>query len=158
MINYITIGGITIDDTVSQNGQLVFGAAGGNSIYSAVGARLWSDGIGIVSRIGPDYPEKNIQRLIEGGVDVSGIIRSDSPSMHLWILYEQEGRRQIIFQKKSGKFETGLDPIPKQIPEPYLNAKMSHLSATGFNAQQEMAQFLYNRDSYARFDFPPPDR
>ena len=146
MINFITIGGVTIDDTVSPNGQLIFGSAGGNSVYSAAGARLWSEGIGIVSRIGSDYPEENLRILTEGGLDVSGIIRVDGPGMHVWVLYEKGGKRQIIFQKDSGAFGDCLDPNPEQIPQNYLAAKMSHLSATGFNAQQNMASFLFKRN------------
>jgi sugar/nucleoside kinase (ribokinase family) len=152
MINYFTIGGVTIDDTVSQDGQLIYAAAGGNALYSAIGARLWSEGVGIASCIGTDYPEKYLKAMMDGGLDLSGIRRTDGPSLHLWILYEQDGSRQIIPQKVSEDFVDCLDPIPTQIPQPYLDASMAHLSATGFDAQQKIAKYLHQQNLPISYD------
>jgi cytidine kinase len=142
MINYIAIGGITIDDTVIHDRKTVVEAPGGNSIYSALGARIWTEGVGVVSCIGPDYPDLYLKTLESSGLDFRGVQKVECPSQHLWLLYEDDGSRQFIFHKNSGKTETGIEPVPSQIPADYLKAKMSHLSAMGFDLQQEMAKFL----------------
>lgn len=142
MINYMTIGGITLDDTVFQYGKTIFDAPGGNSIYSALGARIWSEGVGVVSRIGNDYPEANLRTLENGGVNVRGIQRVDFPGQHLWLLYEQNGCRQFVFHTTSGTPESEIDPVPGQIPTEYLDAKLAHLSAMGFETQHALATFL----------------
>jgi cytidine kinase len=142
MINYITIGGITIDDTVIHKRMTAVEAPGGNSIYSALGARIWSDGIGVVSCIGPDYPAEFLKTLEATGLDLKGVQRVICPSQHLWLLYEEDGSRQFVFHKASGRTETGIEPSPNQIPEDYLQAKMAHISAMGFELQVEIANFL----------------
>jgi len=142
MIKYITIGGITIDDTVIHSRMSVVEAPGGNSIYSALGARLWSGGVGVVSCIGPDYPPPFLDSLRASGLDLRGLKQVSCPSQHLWLLYEPDGSRQFVFHKSSGRTETGIEPLPEQIPEDYLSAKMAHLSAIGFALQEEMAIFL----------------
>jgi sugar/nucleoside kinase (ribokinase family) len=152
MINYIAIGGITIDDTVIHSQKTVVEAPGGNSIYSALGARIWSDGVGIVSCIGPDYPDSYLKTLESGGLDLRGVQKVECPSQHLWLLYEEDGSRQFIFHKNSGITETGIEPIPGQIPADFLNAKMSHLSAMGFDLQQDMARFLKNNHLEYSYD------
>jgi sugar/nucleoside kinase (ribokinase family) len=153
MINYITIGGITIDDIVTPRNQFAIGEAGGNSLYSAAGARLWTeDGIGIVACRGSDYPEANLNRLTEAGLDVSGITKTDLPNKRLWVLYKKDGDRQMVFTSKAGESDISLDPVPEQIPQSYLNAKSSHLSATGYNAQQNMARFLHQQNIPFSYD------
>jgi len=152
MINYMTIGGITLDDTVFQYGKTVFDAPGGNGIYSALGARIWSEGVGIVSRIGSDYPQKNLETLENSGVDIRGIQQVDFPSQHLWLLYEQNGSRQFIFHSTSGTPDSEIDPIPSQIPQDYLDARMAHLSAMGFDSQHAIASFLHEKGTVYSYD------
>lgn len=142
MVKYMMIGGITLDDTVTQTGRVVFNAAGGNSIYSALGARIWANGIGIVSRIGLDYPQDYLNILEDDGIDITGIRQVDAPSQHLWLLYEKDGSRQFVFLKSSGIPGSEIDPTPDQIPDDYLRVKMAHLSAMGYSTQHKLAKFL----------------
>ena len=51
------LGNLTIDDLVFADGRTVMGACGGNAIFAALGARLWSSRVGLAARIGPDYPD-----------------------------------------------------------------------------------------------------
>jgi sugar/nucleoside kinase (ribokinase family) len=152
MINYIAIGGITIDDTVIHGRMTAVEAPGGNSIYSALGARIWAEGVGVVSCIGPDYPLSFLKTLESSGLDLRGVQRVTCPSQHLWLLYEEDGSRQFIFHKKSGRTETGIEPVPGQIPAEYIQAKMAHLSAMGFALQQNMAKFLIGHGMQYSYD------
>lgn len=145
MVNYMMIGGITLDDTVIHNGRTIFDAPGGNTFYSALGARLWTEGIGIVSCIGPDYPQKYLKTMENGGLDIRGIRQVDVPSQHLWLLYEDDGSRQFVFHKTSSVMDSKIDPTIQQIPEDYLNVKCGHLSAMGFNAQHALATYLADK-------------
>lgn len=141
-MKYIMIGGITLDDTVIYHGPTMFDAPGGNSIYSALGARLWRAGIGIVSCVGPDYPQQHLDRLERSGVDVRGIRRVEVPSQHLWLLYEADGSRQFVFHRASGRMDSLIDPTPEQIPDEDGAARCAHLSAMGFHAQHALAAHL----------------
>ncbi len=152
MINYMMIGGITLDDTVVHNSQVIFDAPGGNSIYSALGAWLWTDGIGIVSCVGPDYPRKHLQKLEDSGIDVRGIKEVEVPSQHLWVLYEEDGSRQFVFHKNSSVMDSEIDPTVEQIPSDYFHAKNAHLSAMGFNAQHAIASCLVDHNIEFSYD------
>ena len=152
MIDYVMIGGITLDDTVVHNSQTIFDAPGGNSIYSALGAWLWTEGIGIVSCIGPDYPDQYLQILENNGIDTRGIKRVEVPSQHLWLLYEEDGSRQFVFHKNSSGMDSEIDPTVEQIPTEYLHAKNAHLSAMGFNAQHAIAAYLTEQNIEFSYD------
>jgi cytidine kinase len=152
MINYMMIGGITLDDTVIHNGRTVFDAPGGNTTYSALGARLWAEGIGIVCCIGPDYPQEYLQVLENGGVDIRGIKRVEVPSQHLWLLYEEDGSRQFVIHKNSSAMDSEIDPTTQQIPADYLNVKIAHLSAMGFQAQHAIASYLASKNIDFSYD------
>jgi sugar/nucleoside kinase (ribokinase family) len=152
MIDYVMIGGITLDDTVVHNSRATFDAPGGNSIYSALGAWLWTEAIGIVSCVGPDYPNQYLQTLENSGIDTRGIKQMEVPSQHLWLLYEEDGSRQFVFHKNSSQMDSEIDPTVQQIPTDYLHAKNAHLSAMGFNAQHAIASFLADQGIAFSYD------
>ena len=52
MIDIVTIGWLTIDDIVLPNAICHQQVIGGGALYSAVGARIWHDGVGIHSVMG----------------------------------------------------------------------------------------------------------
>ncbi len=142
MVRFFTVGGVTLDDTVLPSGQVRFGAPGGNAVYSAIGAKVWSENaVGIVSKVSREYPEDNLAQLREGGIDTRGISRVDQPDLHVWILYERSGHRQIIHQADSGQ-PPEIDPTPEQVPPEYLDAEYVHMSCMAPESMQAMALFL----------------
>ncbi len=142
MLEYFTIGGITLDDTVLPDGKVQFGAPGGNAVYSAIGARVWSgQAVGIVGRVDGQYPQQNLDSLAQGGLDTRGIRRIDSPGLHVWILYERSGHRRIIPQMDSGD-SPEVDPTPDDIPPDYLQAKYAHVSCMAPSSEATIARFL----------------
>lgn len=152
MINYMMIGGITLDDTVIHNGRTVFDAPGGNTLYSALGAQLWTEGVGIVGCIGPDYPQAYLKVLENGGLDIRGIQQVEGPSQHLWLLYEEDGSRQFLLHKNASGMDSEIDPTTQQIPADYLNVKVAHLSAMGFQAQHAIASYLTSKNVDYSYD------
>lgn len=126
-VGHLAIGGLTLDDVVSSNGTIVRAAPGGNALYSALGARLWSGDVTLLTFAGEDYPEAYLERLTDHGIDVSWIARLPGPSIHLWVLYESGGDRQISYQHRSGTLAE-LPPVVKRAA-PALAAAMRNGSA-----------------------------
>ncbi len=126
MAEYYTIGGFTIDDTVLPSGQTLIGAAGGNALYSAIGAKLWSKSVGIIALIGDDYPQPHIDRLAAAGFDLIGVRRVAHPNFRVWILHEAKARRQIIYHLNSGRNEY-LDPHIEDLPPGCAAARGVHI-------------------------------
>lgn len=71
--SYITIGGIREDYCITHDGRAISGVLGGNAIYSAVGARLWTDNISILSRVGSNFPLPWLKQIESMGISTTGI-------------------------------------------------------------------------------------
>jgi ribokinase len=123
---FYTIGGFTLDDTVLPSGEVQWSAPGGNVLYSAIGAKIWANEVGIIGVVGHDYPETYLDQLKKAGFDLDGVRRIDYTSFHVWILHEGEGRRQIIYRLDSGKNQA-LDPTDEDLPSSIVKAKGVHI-------------------------------
>jgi sugar/nucleoside kinase (ribokinase family) len=69
----LMIGGVREDYCITHDGRAISGILGGNAIYAAVGARLWSDHINIVSRVGSNFPHEWFETVRQRGISTSGI-------------------------------------------------------------------------------------
>ena len=144
-IDFITIGCLSLDNIVLQDGRYLPCVMGGNALYSAIGCRLWNANVGIVAYIGKnDYPRERLDELFSAGIDLSGIREVDNPSEKFWILNEKNGRQ--TFPTLDCVSQKTMTPVGKDIPEKYLEAKVAHISARPFQKQQELKLFLSKRN------------
>lgn len=91
----ITVGGLTVDNVISADGQVALAQAGGNGAYSAVGALMWAPRVGLVSCAVETYPRATIAWLEQNGIDLGGVAWSDERlSSCNWFIYDAEGRRE----------------------------------------------------------------
>jgi ribokinase len=146
-----TIGGFTLDDTVTPDGRVIRAAPGGNALYAAVGARVWTEEVGIVSPVGCDYPQEHLDRLAQAGFNLDGVRRIDEPGFHVWILHEGDGKRQIIYRLDSGDNKT-LDPRPEDLPPQIGAADAAHLCPILGASQAALAEALLDRSVPATLD------
>lgn len=103
----VTVGGLTVDHVVTATGEVGLNKAGGNGAYSAVGALLWRQPVGLVSCAVETYPKSTLNGLEEYGVDLSGVAWSPAKlSVGGWFIYDEEGRR-----------EEGLNSPPEALAE-----------------------------------------
>ncbi len=94
MVKLFTVGGILIDNVVAADGQVGPQTMGGNAVYSAAGARLWTDGVGVVGRIPSNYPAGFLRRLADAGVDISGVVKvEEDVTQAEWFFYNPDGSR-----------------------------------------------------------------
>lgn len=144
-MRYLAIGGMTIDDVVLEDGTYHASVPGGNALYSALGARLWSAGVGVMSFAGSDYPPAILEQLRASGIDVTLVARLEMQSVHLWILYEPDGRRQIFYQQRSSHLgsltriaEDGLLRLRDTFPD----VRAVHVAALPVAVQAPILQAL----------------
>ena len=94
MPRYITVGNTVIDHLVVPDGRKMPSQLGGDAIYSAMGVRVWSQDVGIVSIIGRSFPSEWTDGLASAGIDVSGIKRRAFPiNLEGRIIYNPDGSR-----------------------------------------------------------------
>jgi len=75
MVNpfHVIAGQLRRDYLLPPEGRPLLDVPGGNLLYAAAGARVWSERIGLLSRVGEDYPQEWIKHFEELGFDTRGI-------------------------------------------------------------------------------------
>jgi sugar/nucleoside kinase (ribokinase family) len=98
------IGCLTRDSVISANGERILSACGGNALYAAAGAHVWEPRVGVVARVGTDYPAACLAELAES-VDLAGLrhLPGEHP-LRVTFAYRPDGERT------------------RQIPAPLLDA------------------------------------
>jgi ribokinase len=73
-IKYLIIGGLREDYFITHTGEVYLGVLGGNAAYAAAGARIWSSSVGIVSRVGSNFPKAWINDLKAAGISTKSLL------------------------------------------------------------------------------------
>jgi ribokinase len=92
---YAIVGTLTLDSVIAADGRSFVGKCGGNALWGAMGARLWSRSIGIVARAGTDYPEQMFGELTRAGIDIGGVSHTGAPhGLRVAYRHLPDGRRE----------------------------------------------------------------
>jgi fructoselysine-6-P-deglycase FrlB-like protein len=94
----IVVGNLTIDDVVLPDGTTKMASVGGNSLYTALGVRLWQPHVGIVTRRGEDFPHDLPAMLHALGIAAEGVVDIPGPTVRNWVVYENNGQRSWIYR------------------------------------------------------------
>lgn len=119
MIEVVIYGKIIIDDLRRLDGTVAGGLLGGGGPQAGFGARLWSDSVGLVTRVGPDLAERHRRDLEKLQVDLSGV----TVVPHVRTLRAPDGDQPA----------TGTDnwqrmlAVPVGIPAGYRRPRVVHL-------------------------------
>lgn len=71
---------------------------GGNTLYSALGVRLWQPSVGIVTRRGEDFPYDLAQVFAPLGIATGGVVNIPGPTVRNWVIYENNGDRHWLYR------------------------------------------------------------
>jgi sugar/nucleoside kinase (ribokinase family)/fructoselysine-6-P-deglycase FrlB-like protein len=118
----IVIGNLTVDDVVHPNGETIMASPGGNTIYAATGALIWRLSVGVVARVGADFPVAALDRLRDAGLDTGGLRPIEGPTVRNWVIYEHDGHRSWVYRTPpERRFEVA--PSPEDIPAGWTDLK-----------------------------------
>jgi sugar/nucleoside kinase (ribokinase family)/fructoselysine-6-P-deglycase FrlB-like protein len=115
----IVIGNLTIDDVVLPDGRTSMASVGGNSVYSALSARMWSVPVGLVTRRGEDFDPAHLRRLATLGVDIGGVVDIEGPAVRNWVLYADDGSRTWVYRTPAER-SAQVAVEPADVPESWL--------------------------------------
>jgi hypothetical protein len=127
MIDIVTIGWLTIDDIVLPNATCHQQVIGGGALYSAIGARIWHDGVGIHSVTGEKYIKTVMKEISHSGLDVTGLNPIEGSGLELWVLHETETEKQQL-PKLTSSTAKEMDSRRKPLPEAYRGSKGFHIA------------------------------
>jgi sugar/nucleoside kinase (ribokinase family) len=143
---------MTIDDLVFYDGSVRMGILGGDGVYSAIGASLWMDQVGLIAVAGPDYPVAKLQESF--GIDVSTVLHKDKLSLRNWGLYERDGTRQFIFRNPTLQWAE-YSPKPEDIGEKTFAGSHVHCAPMPWREQVELLRCA-RRSGAAFISVDPP--
>jgi sugar/nucleoside kinase (ribokinase family) len=151
MVKLFTAGGVIIDNVVAANGTVHQNAMGGNAVYSAAGARLWLDDVGIVAVVPKNYPKHWLDELGRSGIDVAGISVVDrSVECTEWFFYRSDGSRVDHLYAAPGTYQAfGL-----------IGSRLTRAQAAAFEAHLRSlaSSGSVNRNDFASFRCDHPVR
>jgi len=157
---FLVFGQLTREYLLPLEGPARLDVAGGNLLYAAAGLRVWESGIGLVGRVGHDYPREWLNQCVARGFDTSGIrIVSKNIDIREFIAYNElhEGirvnpvsqfaRREMTFpksllgyqppdDKKKPDSESKLNVT--DIPSDYLTARAALLCPMDLVTQTQL--------------------
>jgi fructoselysine-6-P-deglycase FrlB-like protein/sugar/nucleoside kinase (ribokinase family) len=135
----IVVGNVTLEDVIRPDGTTNMAAVGGNSIYAVLGARLWSERVGVVTRLGEDVAEATRRALATSGV-ADGTTSTSGPASRYWVLYELDGTRRYVGRTPAERY-LELLPRPEDLPRAWLTAEpapLLHVAAMPLAAAEEI--------------------
>lgn len=116
------------------------GQPGGNVLFSALGARIWLDQVGLLARLGNDYPRERLKEIEARGICL-GLREVDVPTLHDWTLYEAHGARQFINHLNSGTNEDATLSAD-ELPPGHLDGRAYHIAPVPTHQQAALVAKL----------------
>lgn len=153
---------MTVDSVITADGRRLLGVCGGNALYSAVGMRTWDDSVGIVGRVGADYPTDCLDLAAARGLDLRGLRQLPGPhALRVAFAYRPDGSRTrtvppdlletVPLGERHHFRDTTFDdatylaysPQVEDLPAGWVtSAKGIHLPALRFTTQRKMTEHV----------------
>lgn len=115
----IVVGHLTID--LIKFGELERKEMGGPPAYAMAGPALGMKDIGIVSRVGRDFPQPYYNRLVASGLNLKGLSQNKETTQFTNI-YDQEGGRTQRVDAVAGRLTI------RDVPASYWDTEWIHIS------------------------------
>ena len=165
--SFILVGHLTRDYLLPPFGQPLLDSPGGNLLYAAGGLAIWDSRLGLVGRVGEDYPRQWLKDIQQRGWDISGIrIQTGALDQRSFLAYTESfeaspnnpvshfARRGVPFPKALLGYQPPHDsqtgfgkpdpasPALSDIPSEYLDAGTLHLCSLGLSAHLQFVDAL----------------
>jgi sugar/nucleoside kinase (ribokinase family) len=156
-VHFIIIGKLTREFILPASGQPRFDVAGGSLLYAAGGLGVWETGIGLIGRVGDDYPRAWLNEVKQRGFDTSGIhIQPQALDVRDFIAYNEAfeanrsnpiahiARRQMTVPKSLLGYQAERPQPPelrltvRDIPEDYLTARAAYFCPMDLTVQTQL--------------------
>ena len=121
MVELVVLGHVSIDTIVFPDGKRI-DMPGGAAAAVATSASLAGAKVGLVSKIGEDFPREWLEKLAQY-VDIRGVQILPGKTIHIWVIYREDGSVESPVEMGVAE-KMGETPIPEE----YARAKMFHIA------------------------------
>ncbi len=112
--SYLALGGIILDDLVHEDGNTAMGVLGGGGLYSALGARIWSEDVWMVARVGPEF---NVDSIAQKGLRTNYIETTSIPTPRAWQLLDNNDNRTQVTRVSDADWDAQLVFTAEDLPD-----------------------------------------
>jgi len=173
--NYLIFGQLTREYLLPPMGPPRLDVAGGSPLYVAAGFRVWESGLGLVGRVGNDYPRAWLNDCMSRGLDTRGIkILNENVDAREFLAYtesfelsrinpvSQFARREMTFPKSLLGYQAdkpvnhALNLLVTDIPADYQNARAAYLCPMDLMTQSQMIAGLKRGTTHTFILDPAP--
>lgn len=169
------VGGLALDNVITADGVVAIGRPGGNTLWAAAGAALFGERVGIVARVGEDYPDGVFAEFEAAGVDTTGVIRTgEAHRLRIAYAHLPDGRRlqpvpphvlrtllpsvraQFVDTTTTAAQRAGGDPDPADIPIHWMaTVRGWHVPLVSLSAHRALvAALAQHRPAWLTADCP----
>ena len=173
--SFLVFGQLTREYLLPPLGPPRLDAAGGSLLYGAAGLGVWESSIGLMGRVGNDYPRQWLNECKSRGLDTRGIhILFKNLDIREFLSYNEAfelsrinpvthfARREMTFPKSllgyqpldENKFDEDRALIVTDIPQEYLTARAALICPMGLVTQTQLIAGL-KRGSVHTFILDP---
>lgn len=163
-LDFVIAGRLTRDFILPPLGHPLLDVPGGGALYAAGGALPWDKGVGLLGRLGEDYPRPWLKDFAARGLNIDGLrILPQSADLRAFHAYNEKfeithgspvsqfARRGLTFPKsllgyqsppevqKDTKTLDPLSPLPTEIPSNYLQTHAVHLCPLDFTSHSHLS-------------------
>lgn len=167
--DFIIVGRLTRDYILPPVGRPLLDVPGGGLLYAAGGILPWEKNVGLLGRLGEDYPRSWLKDFEARGLGIEGLrILPESLDLRAFHAYNEKfeithgspvlqfARRELTFPKsllgyqsppevrKDTKNVDPLSPLPSEIPASYREVRAAHLCPLDFTSHSHLSAALHS--------------
>jgi len=156
---FLVFGQLTREYLLPAMGSARLDVAGGSLLYAAAGLKVWESNVGLIGRVGSDYPREWLNEYKSRGFDTRGIrILPQNLDVREFLSYNESfevsrinpvthfARREMTFPKSllgyqpldEKKADEARALIVTDIPDEYLNARAALICPMGLVLQVQL--------------------
>ena len=133
----VVVGHIALD-FITRGGETIRSALGGPPTYASLAASKLGASVGIISKVGDDFPEEHMEFLMSSGIDLASLKVVSGEKTTRFLIEYTDGERNMVLQARA-------PPIrPEDVP-PALSAKAILLAPIAGELSQPVVAILRHK-------------